>query len=246
MAGKQTGLGAALFVAGVDLSGDTQSLGRIGGGPAALDMTSIDKSAFERKGGVRDGGMDVVSYFNPDSAHPVYSALPTSDVIATYCHTTALGAPAAAMVAKQIGYDPTRPQDGSLTCAVALVPNGFGLEWCIQATAGKRTDTAATNGTGVDLAQSTAFGLQAYLHVVAFAGTSVTVKLQESADNGSGDAWADVVGGAFTAATGVTSQRIQTARDLTVERWLRVVTTGTFTNAVFAVCVAKNLTAVEF
>jgi hypothetical protein len=49
-----------------------------------------------------------------------------------------------------------------------------------------------------------------------------------------------VTGGGFTAATGVGAQRIQTARGQTVERYLRVVTTGTFSNAVFAVSVARN------
>src|SRR6266540_1571321 len=101
-------------------------------------------------------------------------------------------------------------------------------------------DKSAYNGTGVDAGASSAFGLQAYLQVFAFTGTSVTVKLQESSDNAVGDPYADVVGGAFTAATGITSQRIETTRSLTVKRYLRVVTTGVFSNAVFAVMVAKN------
>jgi hypothetical protein len=82
--------------------------------------------------------------------------------------------------------------------------------------------------------------------VFAFTGTSVTVKLQESSNDGAGDAYADVVGGSFTAATGVTSQRIATAGNLAVERWLRVVTTGTFSNAVFAVNICRNDVAVTF
>jgi hypothetical protein len=78
--------------------------------------------------------------------------------------------------------------------------------------------------------------------VFSVAGTSVTVKLQESSDNGT-DPWADVTGGGFAAATPAASpqcQRIETANDLTVERYLRVVTTGTFTSAIFAVCIVKN------
>jgi hypothetical protein len=46
--------------------------------------------------------------------------------------------------------------------------------------------------------------------------------------------------------TGVTSQRIATAAGLTVERWLRVVTTGTFSNLVFAVNIVRNPIAVVF
>jgi hypothetical protein len=246
---KQGGLGDALYAAGYDVSGDINSLGNVGGGPAALPFTGIDKSAFERKGGVRDGRVEFVSYFNPgtDAAHSRFKLLPTTDQIVTYCRGTTLGNPAACLVGKQIGYDGQRGDDGSFTFNISAVANGYGLEWGRLLTAGKRTDTTATNGSSVDFGTgSTAFGLQAYLHVFSFTGTSVTVKLQESSDNGSGDAWADVTGGAFTAATGVTSERIATSSSQTIERYLRVVTTGTFSNAVFAVVVNRNDTATAF
>ena len=80
----------------------------------------------------------------------------------------------------------------------------------------------------------------------SFTGTSVTVKIQESSDNGAGDAWADVTGGGFTAATGVTTQRLETARGQTVERYLRAVTTGTFSSATFAVVAVRNDTSTVF
>ncbi|MEU6781495.1 hypothetical protein ABZ912_20005 [Nonomuraea angiospora] len=241
---KQAGLGDRLFVAGYNLSGDIGSLGRIGGGVAGTqDVTGIDKSAFERIGLARDGSLEFSAFWNvaTDRAHLRLSALPTSDQILTYCRGAALGSHAASLVGKQINYDPSRAADGSLTIAVQALANAYGLEWGRLLTAGIRTDTSATNGSSVDFGTgSTAFGLQAYLHVFAFTGTSVTVKLQESSDDGAGDAWADVTGGGFTAATGVTSQRIETARGQTVERYLRVVTTGTFSNAQFAVSVTRN------
>lgn len=244
---KQTGLGDNLYVAGYDLSGDIGSLSRIGGGPAALEVTGIDKSAFERLGGLRDGAINFNAWFNKatDRAHPRLAALPTADQILTYCRGTQLGSPAAAMVAKQIGYDGNRDESGNLAFTVEAQANGYGIEWGRQLTAGKRTDATATNGTGVDMIGAAGTnGLQAYLHVFAFTGTSVTVKLQQSSDNGGSDAYADVAGGGFTAATGVTSQRIAVTG--AVERWLRVVTTGTFSNAVFAVTVVYNETAVTF
>ncbi len=94
---KQTGLGDNFYVGGYNLSGDTQALGSIHGGPAALDMTSIDQSAFERQGGLRGGGIEWTSYFNDAAgqAHPALSTLPTADVILTYARGTTLGAPAA-------------------------------------------------------------------------------------------------------------------------------------------------------
>jgi len=249
---KQSGLGDMLLVGGYDLSGDTGALGRIGGGLAGTqDVTGINKSAMERIGLLRDGGVEWTSFFNPAAAHahPVLSALPTADEMVTYGRGTALGSPGACLIGKQIHYDPTRGNDGSLTIAVTAQANGFGLEWGVQHTAGLRTDTAATNGTGVDGAASSAFGLQAYIQVTAFTGTDVTVKLQESSDNAAGDPYADVTGGGFTAiTTAPTTQRIATASGQAVEQWLRVVTTtsGGFTSVTFNVVVVRNATAVSF
>jgi hypothetical protein len=247
---KTSGLGDNLYVAGYDLSGDIGSLSSISGSVSPLVVTGIDKSAYERIGGRRDGSMSFMAYFNPTALtgeHARLSTLPTADVIVSYFRGTALGGASANIVAKQVNYDPTRADDGSFTFAVEAQANGYGLEWGTSMTAGMRTDTTATNGTSVDFGTgSTAFGLQAYLHVFAFTGTSVTVKLQESSDNGAGDAFADVTGGGFTAATAITSQRIATAAGQTVERYLRVVTTGTFSSAVFAVSVNRNDTATVF
>jgi hypothetical protein len=245
---KTSGLGDNFYIAGYDMSGDIGSIS-LSGGPATLDVTGIDKSAHERIGGLRTGSMSWKAFFNPalGLTHDKLAALPTADVICTYARGTTLGNPSACQVSKQINYDGTRGDSGEFTFAVEAQCNGFGLEWGLQLTAGKRTDTTATNGTSVDFGTgSTNFGLQAYLHVFSFTGTSVTVKLQESSDNGAGDAFTDVTGGGFTAATGVTSQRIATSSSQTVERYLRVVTTGTFSNAVFAVTVVRNDTAVSF
>lgn len=245
---KQSGLGDNFYVAGVDLSGDTGSLQSIHGGMGAtIEVTGIDKSAFERIGGLRDGGVDWTAYFNDATshAHPTLSPLPTADVILTYCRGTTLGNAAAAMVAKQTNYDGTRADDGSLTFKVNAVANGYGLEWGRQLTAGKQTDTAAGNSTSVDhTTVSTAFGWQAYLHVFSFTGTSVTVKIQDSAND---SVFADLSGAGFTTATGVTSERIAAASlTATVRRYLRVVTTGTFSSAVFAVAFVRNETATSF
>lgn len=245
---KQSGLGDALFVSGYDFSGDIGALDTISGGFSPIEVPGIDVSGMERIGGLRSGELKYLAYFNDAAgrAHPRLKLLPTADQITTYCRSTTLGKPAASMTCKQVNYDGKRTNKGELTFEIgAQSTNGTSLEWCNQLTAGKRTDGAAANGTGVDFAASSSFGLSAYLHVFAFTGTSVTVKLQESSDNGVGDAFADVVGGAFAAATGVTFQRIQTATNLSVERYLRVVTTGTFSNAVFAVSVCRYLTAVE-
>lgn len=236
---KQSGLGDNLYVGGYDLSGDIGSLGKIGGGPAAGDVTGIDKSAFERIGLTRDGGIDFTSYFNPASnmSHDRLGNLPTADVQLHYCRGTSLGAPGAAMIAKQVGYNGNRATNGAFTFQTQTVGSGFGLEWGRQLTAGKRTDSSATNGASIDTAASASFGAQAYLQVFAVTGTSVTVTIQDSADDSS---FANVTGLTFTAATGITTERLATANTATIRRYLRAVTTGTFSNAVFSVIVVKN------
>lgn len=246
--GKQSGIGDNLYVGGYNLSGDTQSFGRIGGGPAALDLTGIDKGAPERRGGLRDGGIDWVAFFNKaaGAAHPVLSALPRTDEIVSYFRGTGYGRPAASQIGKQIGYDPSRTAAGDLSLAIATQANAYGLEWGEQLTPGILQLTTAGAGTGVDFAAASSFGLQAYLHVFAFTGTSATVAIQSSSDNAIGDPYANVTDGAFAAATAIGAQRIQTARNAAIERWLRVNVTGVFTVFDFAVVVVKNSTEVLF
>lgn len=244
--GKQSGLGDNCYVGGYDLSGDIGSLSRIGGGPAPLVVTGINKSAFERIGGRRDGAMEFTAFFNKAAgqAHLRLSTLPTADVIVTYFRGTAIGNAAASCTAKQINYDGNRGADGAFTLGIHALSNGFGLEWGNQLTVGKRTDTAATNGTSNDFAASTSFGWQAYLQVFSVTGTSATVTLEDSADNVS---FAAFTGSAFTAATGPGPERLQSASSTaTVRRYVRAVTSGTFSEAIFAVNFVKNTVAVTF
>lgn len=246
---KTSGLGDNFYVGGYDLSGDTASLDEVGGGPALIDVTGINQSAYQRIGGVRDGRIEWTSHWNPDTVgvtfteHTALAGLPTTDVNLMYFRGTTLGDPAAAMVAKQINYDPTRADDGKMTFKVQAQANGYGLEWGRNLTAGIRTDTAATLGTSIDTAASADFGGQAYLQIFAFSGTDVTMKIQDSADNSS---FADVTSFAFTqATTGRQGQRISISNTSTIRRYVRVstVTTGGFTSCAFAVVVVKNDTA---
>lgn len=311
---KQGGLGARFYLGGSDLSGDINSLGKISGSQAQLDVTDITQSAHSRLFGLRDGGLDFVSFFDTatGAAHPVLSALPTADVITTFvAPVIAIGTPAACMVSKQVDYNPTRQADGMLTFAVSCIANADGMEWGLMLTSGMRTDTGAANGTSYDsgggfstpavpasgtpvtntsplpatvvvsggtgtnvavngIAQGTfdgtytvpaggtisltytvaptwawvlqtAFGAQAYLHVSAFAGTDVTVTIQDSADNSS---FANVTGLSFAQVTGGVplAQRIATSNTATIRRYLRAITTtsGGFTSVTFAVVINRN------
>lgn len=241
---KQSGLGDRLLIDGFDVSGAVGSLGSIHGGPNPLVNTDITQSGMARIGGERDAGIAFSAWLEDTlvtGGHAALSSLPTGQRIVTYCRGTAIGNMSACMVSRQINYDPNRGADSSLTIAVSTQSDGSGLEWGEQLTPGLRTDGAATNGTALDSGvTSTLFGGQAYLQVNAFTGTSVTVKLQDSADNST---FADLAGAAFIAATARGAQRLALSNSATVRRYVRAVTTGTFSNAVFQVTFVRNLTA---
>lgn len=243
MAGKQTGLGDHLLVSGYDVSGDIGAVQRVAGGPAPLEVTDITQSAPERLGGRRDGGIDFTSWFNVDSnrAHAVLSTLPRTDVAVSYCHGYVLGGAVASEVAKQIGYDPTRAADGSISYSVASAANGYGVQWGLQLTPGLRTDTTDTNGASVDNGASTALGAQFFLHLTGLTGADITVAVEDSANNTD---WLALSGAEFAEATAVGAQRIAVTG--TVRRYLRVVTTGDFTSATFLVNGIRNDTATVF
>jgi len=309
---KQSGIGARFAVGGYDISGDVSAVDQISGTIGLLPGTDITQAAMARIIGQRDGGMGFTVYMDVALAHPVLAALPTSDTLMTFlAPPQALGSVAANLVARQVGYDPTRGNDGSLMMKVEGQGDGFGIEWCEQVTPGFRTDTAATNGATQDdgsgftapavpasgtpatntsslpatvtvsggtvssvvvngvsvgtgdgtytvlpgqsvtltysvaptwtwVLQST-WGAQAYLQLTTFTGTSVTVAVQDSAD---GSTWANVTGLSFTTVTAAPAwQRLATASTATLRRYVRAVTTGTFTVATFAVMVNRNLAA---
>lgn len=238
---KSSGLGAGLLVGGTDVSGSIGTVQRIASPRSTLELTDITQSAPERALALKDGGIDFTAWFDPDVAHPVLAALPRTDTMVSYLHRRATqGSPAASMVAKQLSYDGARAQDGSFSFAVATVSNAYGLEWGNLLSEGVQTRTTTGGGASLDGGAATSFGFQAYLHVTAFTGTDATFTIQSSSDNGAGDTFAAVTGGAFTQVTGTGWERIQTARDASIERYLRVSTTGTFTSVTFAVIVVRN------
>jgi hypothetical protein len=240
MAGKQGGLGANLYIGGVNVSGDVAALTNLST-PIALGVdTGIDKFAFERLALKKDGNIGIQTWWNSTGIHLVLAALPTADVLYSYWqYPLAIGGECFSMIAKQLNYDPVRANDGMLTTTVQAQANGFGAEWGQSLTAGVRIDTAATNGTALDGTAQTLFGAQAYLHVFGVTGTSMTVKIQDSADNVS---FADVTGLTFaTVNAGLTSgQRLATANNATIRRYVRAVTTGTFNPGSFAVQFNRN------
>lgn len=241
---KSSGLGNNLFVDGYELGGDVGRIDQIASPLAVQEVPGIKRFAQERIGLKHDGVINYNSYFNPDTtseaegAHVALSALPTADRIQTAWLGTGLaGDPAASIVSKQIDYAATREDSGALTFAVNGQANGYGLDWGVLLTDSPRTDGSATApSTGLDLGASpTSYsqGWVAYAHLLAFSGTSVTFTLSDSANN---SAFTNLTGGAFTAMTARGAARLESSSaTATVRRYVRVSTTGTFTNAVFLI-----------
>lgn len=237
---KRHGLGMRLYVGGYDVSGDINAFGGINGGPAALGFTDITQLANARLGGKRDGGTQFTSFFDDatDQSHDVFGALPTANVHAMGLVDTLIGSSAFWLQAKQIGYEPTRDAEGMLTMEVDLQSTDHGLEWGEMLTAGRRTESAATDGTALDGGAATAFGWQAALQVFALASGTPTIKIMDSADNST---FADLSGGGFGTIAARTGVRIAAATPTAaLRRYVRVSTTGTFSGLDFAVAITRN------
>lgn len=231
--GKQGGTADRLYLDGRDLSGDINSVASIGGGPATADVTHLPRDAAERIGTALDGHLHFVAFFNPTGAHPKLNDLPTADVIATYLRGVTPTMPGAGLVAKQVDYPAQRGDDGSLLFPVQALSTGSGLEWGHGYVGGAtRTDMAATNGVGVDDGAATDAGFTAYLHALSLTGTSATVTVQHSADNGATDPWVTLL--SFSAVTSAPSAQRVSALGL-AKRWIRAITTGTFSSLAFHV-----------
>lgn len=229
---KKTGLASLFYVHGYNLSGDVGALSSIRANKGSIESTGIDKSAVERLLSLGDGMIEFNSFFNDAAlaSHAALKAVPTTDVIAMYVQGGAVGDQAACLVGKQNNYDHDRGQDKSLVATIQVEANASPLEWCDMLTAGE--DTFASSGTGAskDDGAGTSDGIRAYLQVVDIASGTPTVTIEESSDDGAGDAFTTLLSFAAVADGGEPTAERKTATG-TVERYLRLNVTGTFSNA---------------
>ncbi len=235
---KKSGLSQNFYLGGYDLSGDVGAVATAASPKSALAITGLDKSAVERVLGLADGELSFNTWFNDatDQEHAALKGLPTTDAVALYLMGTALGDAAAGLAGKQINYDWSRNDDGSLKGSVQVLANGTPLEWGDAVTAGKVTHASASSSTGSVGAQSTA-GAMGYLQVFSVGSGTPTFVIEDSSDttNGSDGTWATLL----TFATQVQGAERKTVTG-TVEKGLRATTTGTFTNAVFAMALRRG------
>ena len=238
---KQSGLGDQLFVAGYDVGADINSIGSLSSPRNTLPATGITQSANARLYGTADAQGEFTSYFNDadDQVFEALKSLPRTDVHVMYLRGEAVGGSAFCVQSKQVNYDPNRTDDGSLLFGTSVLGAAYAGDWGDQLTAGKDTHATATNGTSIDTGAAASFGFQAYIQAFSIGSGTAEVTIQDSADNA---AWTDLTDGAFTDVTARTAQRIaSSSATATVRRYIRVITTGTFTDLAFAVVINKNL-----
>lgn len=235
---KKAGLGAQFYIAGYDLSGDVGAIDTIQGPRGVFDVTGINKSAMERVYGRNDAEISFTSFFNDAAGqeHAALKGLPTADVLVLAMMAAALGSAGAMLTAKQINYDPSRSADGSLAISVQCLANGVALEWGKSIIAAS-TIAAAGNSAVEDNAASSASGMAAMIQCWAFTGTSITVAVQESSDNGGVDPFAASI--TFTAISAANKAERKTVAG-TVERYLRLNYSGTFTEAKLIVATRRG------
>ena len=232
---KQTGLGHNFYIDGYDLSGDVGAIDTCSTPVENVDVTSISKSANERLQGRVDSEVSFSFFFNDASgqAHLALRNPAITDKNVLWALGTAVGSPAFALTAKQVNFDYSRGTDGSITGTASAMGNGVLPEWGNLLSAGKITHSGATNVASKDDSASTSAGIGAQLQAMSLSSGTATVKIQHSANNAS---WSDLV--TFTDVAAASDSGRTTERKTvsgTVNRYLRISTSGTFSGLVFAI-----------
>ena len=238
---KKSGLGQEFYIHGYDLSGDVGSLDGVSGPRELLDITSINKSATERLVGRSSASLGFNTWFDDEAEkeHAALSGLVTTDRVVLWALGGSTGDVACAFTAKQLNYDATVGTDGSLSFSSTCESNGVAMDWCDLLTDGQVTHSSAGSNTSRDDGAATTAGMVAYLEIVDCDSGTPTVQIQESSDNGSSDAWTNcMVFSSVGYASTPTAER--STMSGTVKRYLRVTTTGTFSNADFIVATRRG------
>jgi len=240
---KESGLNVRLYVSGYDLSGDANSLGAVGYSNELYEVTTLDSSATARLLGKVDGTLTVNGFFDNASGkiHAVLSGnsgkIPTADVNVLVPLSSAAGDPCYGLVAKEAEYNTDRSDTGPVTVYSSFASNGFGPEFGEMMTAHDDTHASAGSGTVVDSGAASSNGGTGFLQVFSLASGSVVTKIQECAT--SGGSYTDLVTfSTVAAAAAPTSERLVMTG--TVQQYLKVTTTGTFSNAAIAVGFARS------
>lgn len=238
---KVSGLNVRLYVAGNDLSGDANSLGGAGYSQENYDVTTLNSTAVKRIAGRSDGTLSVNGFFDNASnrIHATFTSnsgkLPITDQVILVPLGASVGDNMVAMIAKEGDYTVDRGDGSAIAVSSTFSGNGTAGQFGEMLTAHDDTHGSATDGTAVDNTASSSAGGAGYVQIMSLGSGTVEVKIEDSSDNAT---YSDLV--TFTSAgTGdvPTAERVEVSG--TVERYIRVSTSGTFTDAKIAVGFAR-------
>lgn len=219
------GRSAVILFGALDLSGYLHGSGM------EVDVANADSTTFVNAGwesnlaGMAGAVLSFDGYSDITATATLTTALQSDSGVLSYCPGggSAIGDRARLVAVTATGYGESPSADATSPFSWAVgsqSPVAFGDVLHPLA-----EDTNTTTGSSRDDSAATSTGWVAHLHVTAVDGGSWVVKLEDSANN---SAWSDVSGGAFTAATGATSQRLvssSTTADL--RRYVRYTATRT-------------------
>jgi hypothetical protein len=228
---------ARYYINGVDLSAYLSKLS-VKAAAAASETTTLGKTSKTFIAGLKDatwsadglfdgavGAVDAVMQpLLGADAQALVTEYPAGDV--------AIGDRGRSFRSRSTEHSVDAPVDGLVATALAGQVDDD-LESCVSLHP-LGDETGAGAEASLDNAASSAAGSTGYLHVTAITGTNVVVLVEHSTND---VAWVTLL--TFTSATVAgTSQRVTSAG--TVNRYVRVSCSGTFTSATFAVAFSRK------
>jgi hypothetical protein len=236
---KSDPLAQEFYLHGYDIGGDIGAIEKLATRRVNREAPDITLSAMARLQGLGDGEMAFSGYFD-DAAEKGLVALkgaPTTDVIAMWLKGGTIGDTGATLVAKQVSLDWTRNQDRSLGfTAQCIGAAGVVLEFMEALTPGLTTHGSAGSVASKDDAASSASGAAAVVEIVDIDSGTPTIIIEDSPNDSS---WSTLISFSAVAAGNEPTAERKTVSG-TVNRYLRITTTGTFSNADFAIAYRRG------
>jgi len=239
----QPGRAAQVFFNGYDVSGYLDSA------ELSLDQDTGDTTTFGATGGAKTylptvygASLSTSGFFDPSANDVITAATAVDGGVATFCPSggRTVGDLARIITVTTTSYGQSSPVGEVVAFSWELLSESTLAFGAMLHPLGEDTNT--TTGTGRNDSAATTAGWTASLHVTLVDGGSWVVKLEDSAN---GSSWSDVSGGAFTAATGITAQRLSSAAGATLRQYVRYTATRTSGTAgdgiTFALAYARSL-----
>jgi len=228
------GKGAGVLVKEFDLSSDFTQY-NFGFNVALANVTTFGNDDKVWLPGLNEGQMSPQGVWNPaaDQSDEELVALDGTEVVVSASPQgfAAVGDRVHMVNGFLANYQPRAPHNDAVRFSSSIQ----GSEGAYLGVALKDLSQESSTGNfaSVDQSAQTTDGATAFLHVTQFSGTNATVTIEDSANDST---FGSLV--AFTAATGVTSEKVTVSG--TVERYVRVALTGTFTNLTFVVSFKRH------